>query len=54
VAFFLHTDDFAATHADLMARGVRFCEAPRFEAYGTVAVFEDHYGNRWDLIEPKR
>lgn len=54
VAFFLHTDDFAATHARLTVKGVRFCEAPRVEAYGIVAVFEDLYGNRWDLIEPKR
>ena len=54
VAFFLHTDDFAASQAALAAHGVRFCEAPRREAYGTVAVFEDLYGNRWDLIEPKR
>jgi hypothetical protein len=34
--------------------GVRFCEEPRHEAYGTVVVFEDLYGNRWDLIEPRR
>ena len=33
--------------------GVRFIETPRQEAYGTVAVFEDLYGNRWDLIEPR-
>lgn len=52
VAFFLHTDDFAADHAALAARGVRFEEAPRHEPYGTVAVFRDLYGNRWDLIEP--
>lgn len=52
VAFFLHTDDFARDHAAMQARGVRFTEAPRREAYGTVAVFEDLYGNRWDLLEP--
>lgn len=52
VGFFLHTDDFAADHAHMTARGVRFEEVPRFEAYGTVAVFRDRYGNRWDLIEP--
>ncbi len=37
-----------------LARGVRFVEEPRRESYGTVAVFEDLYGNRWDLIEPRR
>ena len=54
VAFFLHTDDFARDHAEMRARGVRFVEGPREEAYGTVAVFEDLYGNRWDLVEPRR
>lgn len=48
---FLETDDFARDHAAMTARGVRFSETPRAEAYGTVAVFEDCYGNRWDLIE---
>lgn len=52
VFLFLETDDFARYHARMLARGVRFLEAPRPEAYGTVAVFEDLYGNRWDLIEP--
>lgn len=51
VAFFLHSDDFARDHAAMQARGVRFVEAPRHESYGTVAVFEDMCGNRWDLIE---
>jgi catechol 2,3-dioxygenase-like lactoylglutathione lyase family enzyme len=54
VGFFLETDDFARDHAACLARGVRFLEAPRHEPYGTVAVFADLYGNRWDLIEPKR
>ena len=54
VAFFLHTDDFARDHAAMQARGVDFLEAPRREAYGTVAVFADLYGNRWDLLEPAR
>ena len=54
VFLFLHTDDFARDHAAFQARGVRFVEAPREEAYGTVAVFEDLYGNRWDLIQPRR
>jgi catechol 2,3-dioxygenase-like lactoylglutathione lyase family enzyme len=53
VGFFLETDDFARDHAAFTAAGVRFIEAPRHEPYGTVAVFEDLYGNRWDLIEPK-
>ncbi len=51
VAFFLHTDDFERDHTRMSAAGVTFVEPPRQEAYGTVAVFEDRYGNRWDLIE---
>ena len=54
VAFFLHTDDFARDLAAMLKRGVKFREAPRYEAYGTVAVFDDLYGNGWDLIEPRR
>jgi catechol 2,3-dioxygenase-like lactoylglutathione lyase family enzyme len=54
VFLFLHTDDFARDHAAFAAAGVRFVEAPRREPYGTVAVFEDLYGNRWDLLEPVR
>lgn len=54
VGFFLHTDDFARDHAMMLAKGVTFREAPRHEAYGTVAIFEDPFGNLWDLIEPKR
>lgn len=53
VFLFLHTNDFAADHARMTAAGVKFIEAPRHEAYGTVAVFEDLYGNRFDLIEPR-
>ncbi len=53
VAYFLYTDDFAATHARTTAAGVAFRETPRHEPYGTVAVFEDLHGNGWDLIEPK-
>jgi catechol 2,3-dioxygenase-like lactoylglutathione lyase family enzyme len=53
VFLFLETDDFARDHASMQAAGVRFLEAPRHEPYGLVAVFEDLYGNRWDLIEPK-
>jgi catechol 2,3-dioxygenase-like lactoylglutathione lyase family enzyme len=52
VGFFLHTDDFARDHARLVAAGARMDTAPRHEAYGTVVVFEDLYGNRWDLIGP--
>ena len=54
VWLFLETDDFARDHAALSARGVEFLEAPRSESYGTVAVFRDLYGNKWDLIEPSR
>jgi len=53
VGFFLYTDDFARDHAAMSARGVRFLEAPRHEAYGSVAVFADPFGNKWDLIEHK-
>jgi catechol 2,3-dioxygenase-like lactoylglutathione lyase family enzyme len=53
VFLFLHTDDFARDYAAFQARGVRFVEAPRAEVYGTVVVFEDLYGNRWDLIGPR-
>ncbi|WP_274563414.1 VOC family protein [Streptomyces spiramyceticus] len=51
VGFFLHTEDFAGDHARMTAAGVRFMEEPRHEPYGSVAVFEDLYGNRWDLLE---
>lgn len=54
VGFFLETEDFARDHAAFTAAGVRFLEEPRREAYGTVAVFEDLYGNRWDLLQPGR
>ena len=53
ILLFLHTDDFARDHAAFTAAGVRFVEEPRREPYGTVAVFADLYGNRWDLIEPR-
>lgn len=52
VFLFLYTDDFARDHAAFRASGVVFLEEPRHEAYGTVAVFHDLYGNRWDLIQP--
>lgn len=53
VGFFLHTDDFERDHRKMTERGVHFVEQPRHEPYGTVAVFEDPYGNRWDLLQPK-
>jgi len=53
VGFFVHTDDFAGTRARLVDAGVMFHDQPRRESYGTVAVFSDPFGNRWDLIEPK-
>jgi catechol 2,3-dioxygenase-like lactoylglutathione lyase family enzyme len=53
VGFFLETDDFARDYASFMGRGVRFLEKPRYEVYGTVAVFEDPFGNKWDLIQPR-
>ena len=52
VTFFLHTDDFARDYETYRSRGVRFVREPKTESYGTVAVFEDLYGNLWDLIEP--
>lgn len=52
VWLFFQTDDFARDHARLRAAGVAFEEAPRHEPYGTVAVFADLFGNRWDLIGP--
>ncbi|MEM6372791.1 MAG: VOC family protein [Pseudomonadota bacterium] len=51
VWLFLQTDDFARDHERLSAAGVTFEEKPRHETYGTVAVFRDVFGNRWDLIE---
>jgi catechol 2,3-dioxygenase-like lactoylglutathione lyase family enzyme len=51
VALFLNTDDFNRDYALIRAAGVNFEERPRHEPYGTVAVFRDLYGNRWDLIQ---
>ena len=53
VFLFLQTDDFWRDYHDLTARGVRFTEGPREEGYGTVAVFLDLYGNRWDLVQDR-
>lgn len=51
VFLFLHTDDFHRDHQRYLEAGVTFLEAPRAESYGTVAVFCDPFGNRWDLIQ---
>jgi catechol 2,3-dioxygenase-like lactoylglutathione lyase family enzyme len=52
VFLFLHTDDFWRDYRAMTARGVKFSQRPREETYGTVAVFEDLYGNKWDLLQP--
>ena len=52
VWLFLHTDDFWRDYPALQARGLRFLETPRSEVYGHVALFEDLYGNKWDLLQP--
>ena len=54
VGLFLSSEDFAADHARIAAWGVQFSEGPREEPYGTVAVFTDPWGNRWDLIEHRK
>lgn len=54
VFLFLATDDFARDHAAMHAKGVRFVREPMHTDYGTVAVFLDLYGNRWDLVEYRR
>jgi catechol 2,3-dioxygenase-like lactoylglutathione lyase family enzyme len=54
VFLFLQTDDFWHDYRDMKTRGVTFREDPREETYGTVAVFEDLYGNKWDLLEWRR
>jgi lactoylglutathione lyase len=53
VFLFLHTDDFWRDYRDFKSRGVTFIRPPSEESYGTVAVFEDLYGNKWDLLELK-
>jgi lactoylglutathione lyase len=52
VFLFLHTDNFWRDYREMTAKGVTFCRPPSDESYGTVAVFEDLYGNKWDLLEP--
>jgi catechol 2,3-dioxygenase-like lactoylglutathione lyase family enzyme len=54
VGLFAHVNDFDAAKERLINAGAAFEEEPRHESYGAVAVFRDLYGNRWDLIEPKR
>ncbi len=51
VFLFLNTDDFWRDFHAMREKGVQFCEKPRHETYGTVAVFQDLYGNRWDLLQ---
>jgi catechol 2,3-dioxygenase-like lactoylglutathione lyase family enzyme len=52
VFLFLFTDNFARDHQLMKSHNVKFLESPRHEPYGTVAVFEDLYGNKWDLLQP--
>ena len=53
VFLFLYTDDFWRDYKDMKQNGISFVREPVMEAWGTVAVFKDLYGNLWDLIEPK-
>ena len=53
VFLFLHTDDFWRDYREMTARKVKFIGPPREEDYGTIAVFEDLYGNQWDLLQLK-
>jgi len=54
VFLFLHTDDFWRDYELYKSRGVKFVRDPKEESYGTAAVFEDLYGNKWDLLQLKR
>lgn len=54
VFLFLHTDDFKNYYQNLLDQGIKIVRKPAVESYGTVAVFEDLYGNLWDLIEPAK
>jgi catechol 2,3-dioxygenase-like lactoylglutathione lyase family enzyme len=54
VFLFLHTDDFWRDYHEMKSQGVQFHEEPREETYGTVVVFSDLYGNKWDLLELKQ
>jgi uncharacterized glyoxalase superfamily protein PhnB len=52
VFLFLHTDNFKRDYQNLLNNGIKIVREPVVEKYGTVTVFQDLYGNRWDLIEP--
>lgn len=52
VFLFLFTDDFWRDYNNMLEKGIRFVRNPHNEEYGTVAVFEDLYGNLWDLVQP--
>ena len=52
VFLFLNTDDFWRDYDEMVSKGIKFVRGPERQAYGTVAVFEDLYGNLWDLIGP--
>ena len=54
VFLFLYTDDFWRDYNNYTSKGIEFVREPKEEAYGTVSVFKDLYGNLWDLIEPKK
>ena len=54
VFLFLFTDDFWRDYKAMVAKNIHFVRPPKEEAYGTVAVFEDLYGNQWDLLEPNQ
>lgn len=54
VFLFLNTDDFGRDYHEMVSAGIHFVREPKEEPYGTVAVFEDLYGNLWDLIEPRK
>ncbi len=54
VFLFLHTDDFERDYKQMIINGIKFINKPVVASYGTVAVFEDLYGNLWDLVEPKK
>lgn len=54
VFLFLYTDDFDRDHTNMLKKEIKFVRGPVQELYGKVAVFEDLYGNLWDMIEPKK
>ena len=54
VFLFLSTDDFWRDYNEMLAAGVQFVREPKSAPYGTVAVFQDLYGNLWDLVQPAR